>query len=351
MTVRVAVIGGSGYTGGELLRILITHPEVEVTAVTSREYVGKPISQVHPNLRGFYSMNFVELNLNRVGDKAEAVFVSVPHGVSVNYTPKLLEMGLQVIDLSADYRLKAPHLYKEWYGFEHPQPDMLEKAVYGLPELHFDELRGAKLIASPGCNATASILALAPLIKAGLVESTRFVVDVKVGSSEGGINPTPGSHHPERENAIRPYDVEGHRHSAEAEQELSRVAGSDVKVSIIPHAVGSIRGVLASAHSWLREGEIDDFKIWRAYIEFYRGRKFIRIIRGGIHPYPDPKYVIGSNFADLGFAVERRVMRITSFAAIDNMMKGAAGQAVQSFNVSRGFDEMSGLRTPALRPV
>ncbi|BDC19368.1 N-acetyl-gamma-glutamyl-phosphate reductase [Acidianus sp. HS-5] len=348
--VKVAVIGGSGYTGGELLRILSMHEKVEITLITSREYAGKPISLVHPNLKGILNMNFSDLSLDKIGDKADTIFLALPHRVSLNYVPKLLEMGIQVIDLSADFRLKKPEEYKKWYGIEHPYPDLLKKSVYGLPELHYEELKGAKLIASPGCNATATILALAPVVGNGISTELRFISDVKVSSSEGGMKPKEGSHHPERENAIRPYDPEGHRHAAEAEQELSLLAKKQVKVSIVPHAVSSIRGALASAHTWLNE-DYDDIEIWKKIAEFYRGRRFIRIIRGGLHPYPDPKYVIGSNFADIGFAQEERIMRLTMFAAIDNLVKGAAGQAIQNFNISRGFNEDEGLRTPPLRPA
>jgi N-acetyl-gamma-glutamyl-phosphate/LysW-gamma-L-alpha-aminoadipyl-6-phosphate reductase len=348
---KVAIIGASGYTGGELLRILISHPKVEISYLTSREYAGKPVSLVHPNLKGLISKNFEELSLNKLGDKAEVVFLALPHGISLNYVPKILEMGLQVIDLSADFRLKDPKMYKIWYGIEHPYPDLLEKAVYGLPELHSEELKNAKLIAAPGCNATATILAAAPLVKNKIINGPYILIsDVKVGSSEGGAKPTEGSHHPERENAIRPYDADGHRHSAEAEQELSILANTNVKVSIIPHAVSSIRGALASVHSFLREDK-DEIEVWRKIIEFYKGKKFIRIIRGGIHPYPDPKYVIGSNFADIGFAIEKRINRITMFSAIDNLVKGAAGQAVQAFNISNGFSEDEGLKLIPMRPV
>lgn len=346
---RVGIIGASGYTGGELIRLLLFHPRVEITYLTSREYAGKPVSLIHPNLRGLISKNFEELSINRLGDKADAVFLALPHGVSLNYVPKILEIGLQVIDLSADFRLKNPELYKVWYGYEHPYPDLLKKAVYGLPELHYEELKSAKLIASPGCNATATILGAAPIVKAGILNSNIIISDVKVGSSEGGAKPNEGSHHPERENAIRPYDADGHRHAAEAEQELSLIANKDVKVSLIPHAVSSIRGALASIH--FMSNNVEEIEIWRKIVEFYKGRKFIRIIRGGIHPYPDPKYVIGSNFADIGFAVEKRLGRLTVFVAIDNLVKGAAGQAIQAFNIANGFPEDEGLKIPPLRPA
>ena len=347
--IRVAILGGSGYTGGELLRILAAHPYVEVVYVTSREYAGAPIYFAHPNLRGYYQgLRFEKLVLDKALE-ADTVFSALPHGVGLETTAKLLESGVQVVDLSADYRLKDPGAYREWYGFEHPYPDLLEKAVYGLPELHRDDLPGARLIASPGCNATAAILASAPLVKHGLLASNRIVIDVKAGSSERGSKPSRSSHHPEREGAMRPYSPSGHRHAAEAEQELSRLAGGEVRVSLVPHAVSSIRGVLASAHGWLRDG-VTSTDVAKAYAETYRGQRFIRVIALGRHGTVDPKFVQGSNYADIGYAVEKRVGRVTGFAAIDNLVRGAAGQAVQAFNVSRGLPEDAGLAYPPLHP-
>ena len=347
--IRAAVLGGSGYTGGELLRLLATHPSVEVFYVTSREYAGAPIHFAHPNLRGYYrGLRFEKLSLDRALE-ADVVFSALPHGVGLETTAKLVESGVQVVDLSADYRLKNPSAYREWYGFEHPYPDLLARAVYGLPELHRDELRGAKLIASPGCNATAAILASAPLVKHGLLEDNRLIVDVKAGSSERGSKPSRSSHHPEREGAMRPYSPRGHRHAAEAEQELARLAGGEVRVSLIPHAVSSIRGVLASAHAWLREGATD-MDVARAFSETYRGSRFIRIVAIGAQGTVDPKFVQGSNYADVGYAVEKRIGRVTGFAAIDNLVRGAAGQAIQAFNISRDLPEDAGLDQPPLHP-
>lgn len=350
MTVKVAVVGASGYTGGELLRILASHPEVEVVAATSREYAGKPVAHAHPHLRGFYrNMRFVQVGSQKVSE-ADVVFLSLPSGVALNLVPQFLSQAVKVIDLGPDYRLKDKEEYRRWYGREHPHPDLLEKAVYGLPELHREEIRAANLIASPGCNSTAAILSLIPAVENDLIDLEHIVVDVKVGSSEAGRKPAPGTHHPERANVIRPYEASGHRHVAEVEQELSQIAGRRLRVAFTPHAVGSIRGALVSSHVWLKEG-VDEGGILKAYARRYGKEPFVRIIRGPPVGYPDPKYVIGSNFADVGFAVDSRVGRAVLFAAIDNLMKGAAGQAVQNLNITLGIDERTGLYYPPLKPA
>lgn len=350
-SIRVCVAGASGYTGGELLRILAQHPGVEVILATSKEYAGRPVHYVHFNLRNIYrNLKFAELDVDKVLNSCDAVFTALPHGVSLNYVPKLLEAGLLVVDLSADFRLKDPAAYRVWYGYEHPYPDLLSKAVYGLPEIHRGELRGAKLVASPGCNATATILSLLPLVKGGIIELDKIVVDIKAGSSEAGSKPSISDHHPERSGCIRPYDAGGHRHVVEVEQELGAVAGEKVSVSIVPHAVGSVRGTLASSHTWLTK-EMDELDVLKLYVSTYKNEPFIRLVYNAPPGFPDPKYVLGSNFADVGFALEKRKMRITSFAAIDNLVKGAAGQAVQAFNIAVGFEETTGLITVPLKPV
>jgi N-acetyl-gamma-glutamyl-phosphate/LysW-gamma-L-alpha-aminoadipyl-6-phosphate reductase len=350
---RAAILGASGYTGGELLRILALHSGVEVVYASSREYAGYPIHHVHPHLRGFYrGMRFERLSLDKLLSlDVDVVFSALPHGVGLKLTASLYEHGVQIVDLSADYRLRDPSAYTRWYGFEHPYPDLLSKAVYGLPELHRDELRGARLIASPGCNATAAILAAAPLVRFGLLEKPiRLIVDVKASSSEGGSKPRRGSHHPEREGALHPYSASGHRHAAEVLQELSRLApGDSIVVSLVPHAVSSVRGVLASAHSWARPG-VTLQELARAYAEMYAGEPFVRIVSASPPGHPDTKNVVGSNYADVGYALEESVGRVTGFAALDNLVKGAAGQAVQAFNVSRGYPETEGLRYPPIHP-
>ncbi|MEM3031409.1 MAG: N-acetyl-gamma-glutamyl-phosphate reductase [Nitrososphaerota archaeon] len=349
---RIGVVGASGYTGGELLRILAVHPAVEVTYATSREYAGKPLTAIHPHFRGFYEgLKFSQLSLDGLANKCDLVFVNTPHGVSAGLVPKILEMGIQVVDLSADFRLKDSGEYRIWYGVEHPAPDLLAKSVYGLPELHREELRHAQLVACPGCNSTAALISLIPAVESRIILDERLFVDVKVGSSEAGIKASLGTHHPERANVIRPYDVTGHRHVAEVEQELSRLAGRRVAVGLVPHAVGSVRGALATSHAWLSRDGIDEQEVWRVYARRYGREPFIRIVRGAPFKYPDPKYVVGSNFSDVGFGVESRIGRVALIAAIDNLMKGAAGQAVQCMNLVLGFDERTGLHFPPLRPA
>lgn len=350
IAIRVGIVGASGYTGGELLRLLAGHPDVEVTYVTSREYSGKPIHHVHYNLRGYYKgLKFSEFSFDEVSRRSDAVFLALPHGISVNYVPKLLEVGLKVIDLSADFRLRKPELYEVWYGFKHPYPDLLSKAVYGLPEIHRSELRNSNLVASPGCNATAVIISLLPLAKSNAVDLSKVVADIKAGSSEGGSKPNQGSHHPEREGAIRPYDAEGHRHAAEVEQELSQITGGEVNVTLIPHAVSNVRGVLSSTHLWLVR-DVDDLDLMKLYVQTFSKEPFVRFVRTLPPGYPDPKYVVGSNYVDVSYAVERRVRRLTTFSALDNLVKGAAGQAVQSFNIMMGLTENLGLKYAPLKP-
>lgn len=347
---RVAVIGASGYVGGELLRILAVHEHAEVTVATSETNTGRPVHHVHFNLKGFYrNLRFMRYSVDSVSKMADAAFLALPHGQSLHLVPELLEVGMKVVDLSADYRLRNPEDYRRWYGYTHPYPDLLSKAVYGMPEIHRERLRGAELVASPGCNATASILALLPLASSGLLSEAPIIIDVKAGSSEAGSRPSLPDHHPEREGAIRPYAPEGHRHAAEVSQEIGRVAGREVSAYLTPHAVPAVRGALASAYVFAGE-DVGERELVSAYARAYGKEPFIRIVRNTPIRYPSTKYVVGSNYADVSFAVEGGRL-IKAFAAIDNLMKGAAGQAVQAFNVAVGFDETDGLKLPPLRPV
>ena len=341
---RIGIIGGSGYAGGELLRLLIPHPEAEIASVASRRFAGEIVYLVHPNLRGITTLKFSPLDLSGLADECDLVFLATPHGTSKDMVPSLLEEGVKVVDLSADFRLKDPADYPRWYGWDHTCPELLEEAVYGLPELHREEIKKADLVACSGCMAVASTLALAPSVRAGFIDGERIVIDAKIGSSGGGSEPTLASHHPERFGGLRPYKVVGHRHTAEIEQELTLVGKDNVKVAFSAHAVNMARGILATCHLWLTQ-QVRERDIWRAYRGFYADEPFIRIVkyRKGLYRLPDPKVVVGTNFCDVGFELDTHVERIVVLSAIDNLVKGAAGQAVQCFNIMLGLDERTGL--------
>lgn len=349
---RVAIIGGSGYVGGELLRLLLFHPEVELTTVVSREHAGEYVFRVHSNLRNVTRLKFVPLDIPKLKDACDLVFTATPHGASVNFIPNLLESGLKVIDLSADFRLKNSEDYGRWYGWKHSHPKLLKEAVYGLPELHRDEIRDSRLIACPGCNATAAILGLAPIVKAGLIEENRIIIDVKIGSSGAGTKPTPASHHPERYNGVRPYKPVNHRHISEIEQELNIFSDEPIVVSFSPHAVNMVRGILCTIHAFSKR-PLQTPEIWKIFRSAYNDEPFIRLVkdRRGLNQLPNPKIVVGSNFCDVGFELDTHINRIVILSALDNLIKGAAGQAVQCLNIILGLDERKGLEATGFHPM
>jgi len=349
---RVGVIGGSGYVGGELVRLLLPHPEVELTTVTSRANAKEFLFTVHPNLRGATQLKFTPPDISNVTENCDLVFAAMPHGKSVNLVPQLLETGVKVIDMSADYRLKNPEDYDKWYKWKHTHPELLNEAVYGIPELHRKEIKNAKLIGCPGCMSTATILGLAPLVKAGVIEKNRIVADVKIGSSGAGQKPTVASHHPERAGGVRPYKVAYHRHVAEIEQELNLLTDEKVTVSFTPHGVNMIRGILSTIHTFFKE-EVTTKDVWKLYRSMYQNEHFIRFVKFKKGPYqlPNPKVTMGSNFVDIGFEVDTRTRRIIVFSAIDNLMRGASGQGVQCMNVMLGVDETTGLECQGYHPM
>lgn len=349
MTVSAAIYGGSGYTGGELLRLLLQHPDVELLGATSQAHAGEPVHRSHPNLRGATELKFVARN--ELPD-ADVIFTCTPHTESMKVVPQLLRDGRLVVDLSADFRLRNATTYQQWYGTAHTAPDLLGKAVYGLPETRRAEMPGASLISGVGCFATASNLALLPLAKAGLLQGARVVLDGKIGSSAAGVEMNPAGMHAERSRSHRLYAPTSHRHVAEIEQETGAVG---VHASV--HAVELVRGILATAHILLPGAAPEEKEVWRAYRNQYQGEPFVRIAkeRSGIHRGPDPNLVAGSNFADVGFHVEEPRAgapgRIVATCAIDNLVKGAAGSAIQSMNVALGLGEKRGLTQLPLHPV
>jgi N-acetyl-gamma-glutamyl-phosphate/LysW-gamma-L-alpha-aminoadipyl-6-phosphate reductase len=349
---KVGVIGGSGYVGGELVRLLLPHPKVELTTVTSRANTGEFIFTVHPNLRGATQLKFTLPNISKVATNCDLIFAAMPHGKSLELVPRLLEMGIKVIDMSADYRLKNPEDYNKWYKWKHTHPDLLKEAIYGIPELHREEIKNAKLIGCPGCMSTATILGLAPLVKARIIEKNKIVVDVKIGSSGAGQKPTFASHHPERAGGVRPYKVVDHRHVAEVEQELNLLTEEKVTVSFTPHAVNMIRGILSTIHAFLIK-PLTTKDVWKLYRSMYHNEHFIRFVKFKKGPYqlPNPKITMGSNYVDIGFEIDPRTRRIITFSAIDNLMRGASGQGVQCMNIMLGCEETTGLECQGYHPM
>lgn len=346
-TIKAAVVGGSGYTGGELLRILVGHPKIEVAFVTSRKYQKRSVSKVHPNLRDQTDLKFTHpQDLSDKCAQIDLLFSSLPHGKSMELIDGFLEIADRIVDLSADFRLQDEEDYLKWYGREHAKPNLIRKFVYGLPELHRADLKKAKYVASPGCTATSAIIPLKPIVAKFGVQIDKVVVDSKVGSSAGGATINPGSHHPERRDVIRSYKPSGHRHTAEMEQELG------IPVSFSPHAVELVRGIMSTIHVFL-DSEYEEKDIWQSYLKYYQDEPFIRFVkeRRGIYRYPEPKLLIGTNLFEIGFEKDQRTNRLVVMAALDNLVKGAAGQAVQAANLMLGFDETLGLERIGLHPI
>ena len=342
MSVLVSIAGASGYVGGELLRLLLAHPEVEIGQVTSQRHAGRYVHGVHPNLRGRALLRFSPLEAL---ERCDVLFLTLPHGESGERIEQFAELAERIVDLSADFRLRDPEAYDRWYGRPHPRPAWLARFVYGLPELYRSELAGARYASGVGCNATAVNLALWPLAEQGLIESA--VVEVKVGSSEGGAGYSLASHHPERSGCVRSFAPTGHRHQAEVEQALG-----DVNVHFSATAVEMVRGVLCTAHVFLSR-PLEERDVWQLYREAYGEEPFLRLVkeRRGVYRYPEPKIVAGANFCDVGFEKDPHADRLVVMSALDNLMKGAAGTAVQALNVMMGWPEDDGLTFPGLHPI
>lgn len=335
--IDVGIIGASGYTGGELLRFLKYHNNVNVVAATSRQYAGTNVSKVHPHLRG-ENIKFKDIPAEKLD--ADLVFTATPHGASMDIVPELIERGIKVVDLSGDYRFDDITIYEKWYGIEHSAP--LE-AVYGLPEVYRDEIKKSKLVANPGCFPTGGILASSPLAKEKLVDA--IILDSKSGVSGAGIKPTEATHYPNISDNIVPYAVTSHRHMPEIQQEVSKFG--DVKVSFTPHLVPVIRGILTTAHAFLKEDVTSEY-IKEIYDAFYEAEPFVRVV--DMDEIPRLSAVRGSNYCDIGcFQIDQNG-RIIIVSAIDNLVKGASGQAIQNMNIMFGFDEKESLDVTGLHP-
>ena len=344
---RVAVAGASGYTGVELLRLLVQHPEARIVTVTADSSAHRPIHEVFPSLRGFLDVVCQPLEPERLAAEADFVFLALPHKTSMAVGADLIGRGVRVLDLSADYRLKDPDAYPTWYGHAHTAPHLLKEAVYGLPELYKEPIGGARLVAVPGCYPTSAILGLAPLVAEGLIDLESIVIDSISGVSGAGRKPDLSTHYSEVNESLKAYGVARHRHTPEIEQALSGLAGRDVTVQFTPHLAPLTRGILTTSTAALqsRRSAADLLAVCRS---FYAGRSFVRVLPEGV--LPETKHVLHSNLCDLGLVPDPRTGRVIVVTAIDNLVKGASGQAVQCFNLMAGLDERAGLWIPGLFP-
>jgi len=344
--IKVGIYGGSGYTGEELLRLLVSHPGAKVVAATSRRFAGVPVAEVYPVFSGLTDLVYTDASPEAVADLVDIVFLALPHGVSMEFAPIFLKAGRKVIDLSADFRIHAEATYEAWYG-RHKAPGMLQEAVYGLPELHRESIRNTRLVANPGCYPTSIILGLAPVLKSRWIDTDSVIADSKSGVSGAGRDPQIASLYCEVAGGFKAYKVGGHRHTPEIEQELSALAEREMKISFTPHLLPVKRGILSTIYAKLSK-DVTAEEATALYQAFYREEPFVRICRSG--QFPNLSSVVGSNYCDIGVTVDKRTGRIIIVSAIDNLIKGASGQAIQNMNLMCGLKEETGLPAIALFP-
>ena len=349
---KVGIVGVSGYGGGELARLLAAHPDVELTYVTSSTYTGKPLRAALPGITTSLELSCETFDAAVCADRCDFVFLAGEAGLAMQVVPMLLEAGKKIVDLSADFRLEDPRVYQEWYKAEHTAPHLLEDAVYGLPEINRIAIETARLVANPGCHVTAAVLALAPLLDAKMVDTSSLIVDSLSGVSGAGRSKFGLDYHfAEINESIRPYGVGGvHRHTPEIEQTLSQIAGEPILISFTPHLVPITRGILATTYANLtpQGGDGGAADLYELYQDFYLGAWFVEISEPG--SFPATKHVTGTNYCHIGLAVDERTNRVVVISAIDNLVKGAAGQAIQNMNLMCGFDETAGLTLSAVWP-
>lgn len=340
---KVAVIGASGYAGEELVRLLLAHPQVELAAVTSRQFAGKTLAEVFPRFAHHakaQSLTFSEPDISRIAELAEVVFLALPHGVSAEAGAELLSRGKRVVDLSADFRIRDAAVYKEFYGKDHSAPDLLGRAVYGLPEVYREKIRRAELVACPGCYPTSILLPLLPLLRAQVIDPKRILVTSLSGVTGAGRKVEADYLFAECNESMRPYGVPKHRHLAEVEQELSAATGEPIMIQFTPHLVPVNRGIVSTIYADL-QGATAATAIAGIFENAYGGEPFVRLL--GDARLPDTKNVVRTNFIDLAWKIDPRTNRLIIMSAIDNLTKGTSGQAIQCFNLMRGYEETAGL--------
>ena len=342
--IRVGVLGATGYAGVELVRILTMHPEAEIKMLVSQSYAGQKISEVYPSLRGVCDLTLTGLDEEAAAKECDVVFTALPHGASKTVIPSLYEKGLKVVDLSGDFRYNDPNVYAQWYGEEHSAPELLKKSVYGLPELHRAEIPNTNLIGNPGCYTTCSILGAAPLVANGLIDNSSIIVDALSGVTGAGRSLAIDYHFSECTENAKAYKVATHRHTSEIEQELSLLAGEEIALSFTPHLIPMKRGILATIYANLKDPSLTTGDLLKVYRDFYQGEHFVRVYEEG--KLPETNHVAGSNFIDIGLVVDRRLHRAVVISAIDNLYRGAAGQAVMNMNLLFGLPESTGVENP-----
>lgn len=342
--VNVGIIGATGYTGSELVRLLQFHPEVEIKVITSESHKGKKFSDIHSQFR-----NIVDIELTSADDvddkNLDVVFLALPHGVAMEFVKKFIDKDLKIIDLSGDFRLSSKSVYEQWYGKEHIYEEGFSQAVYGIPELFREEIKKTKLVANPGCFPTGAIMAIAPLLKEGLIEVNRIIIDSKTGVTGAGVKAKDTTHFPNVNDNFKPYGIKFHRHSIEIQEQLSRVGGKGVTIQFAPHLLPVDRGILTSAYL-IPNGTIDDTKVKEIYCEFYKDEPFIRVINEA----PEIKNVRATNLVDVFATYDERTNNILAFSAIDNLVKGASGAAIQNMNLMFGLNETMGLLQVPVKP-
>ncbi|MGQ4807349.1 N-acetyl-gamma-glutamyl-phosphate reductase [Candidatus Entotheonellaceae bacterium PAL068K] len=344
--IKASIIGASGYGGAETVRLLTAHPQVDIVHVTAETQQGQAMSDLYPNLRHFVDQAMIAVEAERIGHDSDVTFVSLPSGKAMHLVPALLEQGSKVIDIAADFRLRTPALYPTWYAFTHVAPDYLDQGIYGLPELHREAIKQTRLLANPGCYSVAALLALIPLLRAGQVQTSGLIIDAKSGVSGTGRGSGGGFGYAEVNENLRAYSVAGHNHTAEIEQELSAIAGSPVRVVFTPHLVPMTRGILATVYAPLN-GALSELDALHLYAEAYRDAPFVRVLHDAL---PQTKATLGSNYCDLTVKIDHRTHTAIAIAAIDNLGRGAAGQAIQNMNLMFGLSETTGLHHPGMFP-
>lgn len=345
--IKAGIIGATGYAGAELVRLLLQHREAEIVWYGSRSYIEKPYADVYGNMFRLVDEKCMDDNMEALADQVDVIFTATPQGLCASLVNEEILSKVKIVDLSADFRIKDVSVYEKWYGIEHKSPQFIEEAVYGLCELNRESVKGARLVANPGCYTTCSILTLYPLVKEGLIDPATIIIDAKSGTSGAGRGAKVNNLYCEVNENIKAYGVASHRHTPEIEEQLSYACGRDVVLSFTPHLVPMNRGILVTAYANLLPG-VSEEQIRNAYETQYKGEPFIRLLAGKTPP--ETRWVEGSNYVDINYVVDPRTNRVVMMGALDNLIKGAAGQAVQNMNLLFGFEETEGLMQVPMFP-